>query len=310
MAPTKLARPSGWRRILALPTTMADFDRRGFRTVPAPTRATLEAVAGTFLDGFNAGMAAPGVPDLDVVPPERRGFAVEGAAMAAAMWPGGRRTAALIERYGDRYDYLIHVGTGWAMAKTHRRRLGNRGVEAPLLRWLAYDGMGFCQAFFARHWHSRSTHPQQCPAECAIRFQGLGRSLWFRACGDPAALAAYVSDLPAGHRGDAWSGIGLASVYAGGVPPAVYRNLRERAAGYRAELAQGAAFGAEAWLRSGHLPPHAQAGIPVLTGVSPEEAADWTGRVRRDLDRPGAGSAAYQQWRRGIQRLAGLGVRG
>lgn len=311
MAATDLVRPTGWRRLLALHPRMVDFGRRGFRTEPAATRDVLQDVAGTFLDGFNRELAARDVPDLSGVRPAVRGFAVEGAAMAAALLDtlrpvGGRRLAALTARYGEHYDYLIHVGVGWARAKLRRRGLGGWGSEAPLLRWLGYDGMGFCQAFFAdsRRLRSWSRHPGSCPPECAIRYQGLGRSLWFRACGEPGELAAYVSGLPVAHHGDAWSGIALAAAYAGGVKAATYERIRDAAGASRAAVAQGAAFAAEAWRRSGHLPPHARTGIPVLTGVSPEQAAAWTWQVRRDLDRPGAGADDYQRWRLGVQRLA------
>ena len=63
-------RPAGWRRLLVLRPALVDFARRGFRTGPADTRATLEAAAGAFLDGFNAELAVPahGAPDLSVFP--------------------------------------------------------------------------------------------------------------------------------------------------------------------------------------------------------------------------------------------------
>ncbi|WP_189077605.1 DUF1702 family protein [Mangrovihabitans endophyticus] len=312
MARTTAVRPPGWRRLLVLSPATVDFGRRGFGTEPAATRRTLEAAAGAFLDGYHAQLGTDGAPDLSGIPPHRRGFAAEGAGMAAALLdglrPAGvRRLPTLFAAHGDRYDYLIHVGVGWALAKLHRRGPASRDPGAPLLRWLAYDGMGFCRAFFAaearlRRWAAR--HPRRCAAGCAIRHQGLGRSLWFRACGDPDRLAGHVAAAPVAHYGDLWSGIGLAAAYAAGVPDSAYERLREVAGAHRAELAQGAAFAAEAWLRSGHVPRHAGVAVPVLTGVPTGRAAAWTWQVRRDLDRPGADAADYQRWRLGVQRLA------
>lgn len=73
--------------------------------------------------------------------------------------------------------------------------------------------MGFCQALFAsprqlRRWTRHPAAP--CPATCDIRYQGLGRSLWFRECGDPYWLAHRIAGLPPRHHGDTWSGVALA----------------------------------------------------------------------------------------------------
>jgi hypothetical protein len=292
---------------------MVDFARRGFRTGPAGTRAALEGAAGAFLLGFNAELAMPAsqAPELTHLPEHRRGFAAEGAAMAAALLDmmnpaGGRRLAAVRQRHAARYTYLLHVGSGWAMAKLHRSRLGRLGADEPLLRWLAYDGMGFCQAFFAserqlRGWYA---HRDSCPPTCDIRYQGLGRSLWFRECGTPAALAARIQRLPRRHHADAWSGVALAATYAGGVPEAGYAELRELAGGHGAAIAQGAAFGAGAWQLCGHVPAHAHAAVRALAGATVDEAAQWTRQARHGLAHPGAQAHHFRLWRARIQQRA------
>ncbi|GGQ49122.1 DUF1702 family protein [Couchioplanes azureus] len=311
--PKTAPRRLGWRRPLVLEHSLVDFQVRGFATGPAQTRATLEAAAGSFLDGFNAELAtAPDdAPDLADVPAHRRGLAAEGAAMAATLLDAGRvtgmrRTAALHAAHGGRYAYLLHVGSGWALAKLRRRRLGRIGAGAPLLRWLAYDGKGFCEAFFAtpRALDRWRTHARRCSAVCEIEYQGVGRSLWFRACGNPDRLAVLVATMPARHHGDLWSGIALAGVYAGGVGADTYRRLAERAAEHRAAAAQGAAFGAEAWRLSGCTPGHADVAVPILTGVPPAVAAQWTWTARQGLTGPDRTADDYREWRLRIQRLA------
>ncbi|OJF16225.1 DUF1702 family protein [Couchioplanes caeruleus] len=311
--PKTSSRRLGWRRPLVLKHSLVDFQARGFAGGPAGTRATLEAAATSFLDGFNAELAtAPDdAPDLSGVLPHHRGLAAEGAAMAATLLDAGRitgtrRTAALHAAYGERYAYLLHVGSGWALAKLRRRRLGRIGAEAPLLRWLAYDGKGFCEAFFAtpRALDRWRTHARRCSAVCEIEYQGLGRSLWFRACGDPDRLAALVATMPVHHHADVWSGIALASVYAGGVGADTYQLLAERAADHRAAAAQGAAFGAEAWRLSGFTPDHAATAVPILTGVTPAVAAQWTWTARQGLTGPDHTADDYREWRLRVQRSA------
>jgi hypothetical protein len=311
---TRHREPGGLRRLLALKPSLVDFDRRGFRTTSRSTREVLEAAAGAFLTGYNRELAGPAshAPDLSDLPEHRRGFAAEGAAMAAALLDllnpaGGKRLDSVNRAHRDRHVYLIQVGVGWAMAKLRRRRLGRLGADLPLLSWLAYDGMGFCQAYFAspgrlRRWAGHPTRP--CPATCDIRYQGLGRSLWFHECGDPDGVADFIDILPPRHHGDAWSGAALAASYAGGASPAAYRRLRERSGDQLGALAQGAAFAAEAWRRSGHTPPHARTAVEILAGTDLEDAADWTVRGRRGLDHPGADAGDYRRWRLRIQQEA------
>lgn len=303
---------------MALSSRMVDFAHRGFRTTPETTRQALEAAAQSFLDGYNSELATrpSEAPTFEQLPPARQGFAAEGAAMAAALLdslnPAARRRcrlATLRQAHDERFVYLIQVGTGWALAKLHRAGPLASTMDEPLLRWLAYDGLGFCQGFFASRrrlarWHAH-TRPD-CPATCAIRYQGLGRCLWFRECGDPDRLAAVVARLPERHQGDTWSGVGLAATYAGGVERGAYLRLREVARQYQPSLAQGAAFAAEAWRRCGAQPSHAGPAVETLAGVPLARAAEWTWAAREGLDCPGADATDYLKWRERVQREAAV----
>ncbi|MBU2667264.1 DUF1702 family protein [Actinoplanes bogorensis] len=299
--------------LLRLRPAQVDFARRGFRTEPAAARAGLEGSALAFVDGFNRELATSVAepPDLSGIEPDRRGFAAEGAAMAAGMLDrlrvrtGPGRLGRLFVAYAENYEYLLHVGVGWTMAKL-RTPLPQPVPDAGLTRWLAYDGWGFCRAFFAgpvalARW---SAHRGRCGDICAIRYQGLGRSLWFRDCGRPGPIAERIGRLPAEHRTDVWSGVGLAAVYAGAVDATVYPQLVEAAGPDRPALAQGAAFAAEAHRRGGHLPAHLPGAVRALTGAGVDEAADWTWAARSGLDRHSAGPGDFQTWRRRIQRQA------
>jgi hypothetical protein len=310
-----VARPTGWRRALYLEQSAVDFDVRGFSGTPAATRNVLEDCGSAFLHGFNRELGTPAgtVPDLSGLAAHRRGFGVEGAAMAACLrdqfrpFGSPRRLGALHERYAERYIYLLHVGVGWAMAKLHRSHPPYPRLTGGLLGWLAYDGWGFCRGFFAgsdalRRW---VRHPGACEPVCGIRYQGLGRSLWFRDCGTPERIARRIAGLPTPHAGDLWSGVGLAATYAGGVDPAAYPALRELSGRNWPALAQGAAFGAEAWRRSGHTPAHAVTAVAALAGTDVDQAARWTLTTRTELDRPDATAAGYQLWRFRVQQLAG-----
>ncbi|MET8092252.1 DUF1702 family protein [Micromonospora sp. NPDC005220] len=303
------ARPHGWRRLLHQPDRLADFTVRGFASDPPELRARLETAAGTFLAGFNQGLAAPAgaPPRFDDQPEHLRGFAVEGLAMQAALLdllvPGNRRLPAVLRLHGATHIHLIHVGVGWAMAKLRWPFWARLSGLDPLLRWLALDGWGFSAGFFADADGLRriTAHPRRCSERCAIRYQGVGRSLWFRGTGEPTRVANLVDTLPQWHHGDAWSGVGLAAAYAGGVSPDGLTTLRDRAGAHAGDLGQGVAFAAAAWQRGGWTPPELATTVHALTDVDPRTAADWTREAEAGLRTPATGPAEYQTWRQRIR---------
>ena len=218
----------------------------------------------------------------------------------------GRRLRELLEGAGADYPHLIHVGVGWAFGKLRLRPW--RGLRAgdPLLHWLAWDGFGFYQGFFdsdrvvAEQRVERGLGSRQR----AVRDQGLGRCLWFHECADPEALGLRVAEFPPWRRADLWSGIGLAAVYAGGAEQDELRALVEAADGYRAHLAQGAAFACAARLRARTpLPEHCGVAALALTGAPPQTAAHWTDLAHADLGPDPRTEQHYEGWRAGIRRL-------
>lgn len=303
----------GLRSALRLDPGVTDFRARGFRTDRRPSHDVLRRHADAFVSGYNLTLHADAVPGLHNtlgdLPAQHRGFAYEGAGMGCAVLDlltvsRGRRVGALLEGPGARYAHLIHVGVGWGLAKLRRPSLARLPGLHPLLRWLALDGQGFAAAFFARDpsrvVHQRSSRP--CDARCAIRHQGIGRCLWFVEAADVFALARRVEAASARHRGDLWSGIGLAAAYAGGATDAELRYLAERCEPYGACVAQGAAFAAKAHLLAGPLPPHTQTATTILAGAPPPVAAAWTDRAAGTLE-SSRSADDYQTWRRHTREL-------
>lgn len=298
-----------WRWLFAISPDEAAFDRRGFADGPA--RGHLEAIGRRFVAGYVAaldGHGAERLPErLHDVPPEHRGFYVEGAAMACALLDvvrlGGGRLARLSAGPGRPWVYLVHVGAGFALPRlarfTWRRILAQ--LE-PDLVWLAYDGHGFHDGYFAS---TRAVGARRRPRGLrgyALRAydQGLGRSLWFSGTARAGRIADLVGGFAPERHGDLWSGVGLAAVYAGGADAPTLHALAAAAGAHRGDLMQGAAFAAEAHLRAGVVPPAADAGCRALCGLAAEEAAGIAAAAR-----PAHGEAdepAYELWRRQVRR--------
>ena len=291
------------------------FERRGFRGGNAGARSRLEQVGVAFVAGYRAALEnsnhAALLPKIEAVTPGFRGFAYEGAAMSMALLdrltPWNRsRVAKFLAGPGDPHTYMVHVGAGWLLGRLPV------GVEKfisrfdPLLRWLVVDGYGFHEAFFHfPRYLGGQPAPKRVQGYARRAFdQGFGRCLWFVEGTEAMRIAQTIGTFPRERQGDLWSGIGLSSVYAGEVSAAEIQSLREAAASFAPQLAQGAAFAAKARQRAGNLTLYQDVACGILCGMTSDQAARVTDDALENLPFSGP-EPAYEIWRRRIQeRLA------
>lgn len=299
------------RFFLGVSVDETTFRRRSFWGGDDEARRHLEKIGSTFVQGYHAALREddPGNlgANLEAIEIELRGFAYEGAAMALAIldrltpW-NRRRLAALLAGPGARHAYMVHVGAGWALARLRLPITGPPRDLDPLLGWLAVDGYGFHEGYF--HWRRyRGGQPVSGRVSGAARRvfdQGLGRSLWFVQGADVARIAGAIHSFPADRHADLWSGIGLASAYAGGSPRTALERLREEAGAHWPVLAQGAAFAAKARERAANPALHTEMACRVFGGVSAETASRMTEEALNDV-RGGDADHEFEAWRRRIQ---------
>lgn len=301
------------RKIFAISPGEVSFERRGFRGGDAAVRERLERIGGSVLYGFHAALEADGIESLAAslssAAPEQRGFAYEGAGMGLALLdrltPWNRsRFSRFAAGPAAPYIHMVYAGFGWVMARLpFSIESGLRRLD-PVLCWLAMDGYGFHEGFFhLQEAVDRQAVPRRVRGYGRRAFdQGLGRSLWFVEGTEVQRIAHTIGSFPAARRADLWSGIGLACTYAGGAGAGALRELATAAAPYRAELAQGAAFGTVGRFSAGVVPAHTRAACEALTGRSVEDTARAALEVRTTLpaNHP---EPLYELWRRGIQAI-------
>jgi enediyne biosynthesis protein E3 len=307
-----------------LPPAVVDFAGHRHRRGELTSRLLLQTRAFAFVEGYELRRRAgrTGIhEELARIGPENRGFAYEGAALAAALadlvvpcrarrrdGPGGRdsRLGNLLDGPGSGFVHLIHVGAGWSAAVLPWRVVHRRLSLDPLLRWLALDGGGFARGFFGGpRWIRRlADRPDREDSAQAVLRQGVGRSLWFVECGDVAGIRRQIERFPPGLRPELWAGVGLAVCYAGGCSDRQFEHLQALDGKERAALAQGAAFAAEAGRTAGHIPAHTEVAVAALAGVPAHTAANWA-RDSHDLARGlGPEVDSYRWWQREIRRRA------
>jgi hypothetical protein len=297
-----------FRRPLALDVNDLDLGRRGFAPASPQAQPVLDAAVRSFATGYNAALTQePDELAFTRLDPGLRGFAFEGAAMSTALLDlltgtRGRRLHALHNGAGQHYPHLIHVGVGWAYARMRLRpwtgiRSGHR-----LLRWLAWDGWGFHQAFFrpVPVFSGRVERAARGPV-LPIRDQGVGRALWFYAGAEPDRIAGTIAGFPPDRRADLWAGIGLAAGYTGAQSADVLDRLLETSTNYHEHLAQGSAFAAKAHHLSGGVTPQVAAAVRALTGAEPETAAGWTDDALHAVPDGHVTSHDYEGWRARIR---------
>src|SRR5438270_60489 len=302
------------QRLLKINPREVEFARRGFVCSDPQIQNRLENIGRIFLQGYHAALEDSHqdalVKRLDQVELEQRGFAYEGAAMALALRDGisfrGPAFPRFIAGAGRQHIFMLHVGAGWAYARLPWMR---RCIEAaitrfhPVLRWLVIDGYGFHQGYF--HWRTPSriagSLARLSPDARHVFYQGLGRSLWFSCGADPRGISHTIAKFAPLYHPDAWSGVGLACAYAGGIAADAIAELRREAGENASALAQGAAFAAKARQLAGNPATHTQIACAVLCGVSAEQAAALCDETFAQTDP--LLPCPYQHWQKLLQSL-------
>jgi enediyne biosynthesis protein E2 len=311
------------RRLVMTPAlAKVSFAGRGFPAVPSSGTRRLEAIPQAVICGFEWGIDARDQWEverrLDLIDPEQRGFAYEGATMAFtildAMGPRqGTRTRELLLGPGQRHIFLAYIGMGFAMARLPRvlwkKVLPDLSGSSyyPTMSWLAVDGYGFDRAYFdTRRWVDLQQVPAAYPWDGAPHYflhavdQGIGRALWFIHGGDTVAVAAAVGRFAVHRQPDLWSGVGLAATFAGGASAASMAALREAAADDAPDLAQGSVFAAKARSYAEFVPDHTSTAVQALAGLSVQDAVALADGASVAADAPGT-LPPYERWRGGVR---------
>lgn len=272
-------------------------------------RERLELIVEAFMGGFQAALSGRySRAHSALVERTLHGFWFEGAAMGAVVrdWfrPWKRTDWPRLLKETSDHIYMLHVGAGWAMARLPGNLDTTLSRYDPLLRWLLVDGYGFHETFFhpERVLQGRP-HPRRVSGYAQRAFdQGVGRALWFAGGANVQAIGNALAEFPDRRQPDLWSGIGLASVYAGGVHEADIQWLRHRAGEHLPNLAQGAAFAAKARVRADNLTEHQERSCRILCGLSAVDAAAVTDQALENLPADGP-EPAFEIWRQRIQQI-------
>ncbi len=302
-------------------------DERAFQSslagVPdGPMRRRMEAIARGFSEGFHAALeeprASPLAARLAQGELELQVFAYEGAGLGLALLDAAtpwrrHRLRDFIAGAGSPQAYMLYVGAGWLLGRLPvSQRWFLSGLD-PILRWLAFDGLGFHEAFFHRRRIVERTRAPRRISRSALRSfdAGVGRRLWLIPRPDASYIAPLVAAFPTGRHGDLWTGVGEACAMAGGRDGAAIEEVRRAAGPYAPHLSLGACFAAEARARAGIPSPYTDLACRRLCRMDSADAAAVARVTMEDLP-PDGETPAFEVWRERVRErfrhpaLAGL----
>src|SRR4029077_6993537 len=305
------------RRLLILSPELASFRRRGFAAADRSKQTALELIGRTFIGGYNAAVAG-GIEDVlrhvAAVAHTERGFAAEGATMAAAVIDAVRLRRSLLPTFIDafRHDftYLAHVGAGWSLARVPWRSRQVFAGLAPIHCWLAFEGLGFHDTDFDHRRVLRGWRRKSSGYPARAYDQGVGRALWFVAGGSAADAVNLIAAFREERRRDLWSGLGLAMAYAGPTNGEEVVSAFRSAGTNGIHYAQGIAFACEARAAAGYVPAHTSFAADAVWGADAEILSALVRDRRAQLPPADGDVPRYELWRQAIaadfRRSAGV----
>ncbi|HET6899485.1 MAG TPA: DUF1702 family protein [Vicinamibacteria bacterium] len=287
--------PPRWvrRLVFGAPVRLGMRLHRADRGGGDEVRRHLDGAADALVAGFDMALDDEGAERLAArlagLPDLVRGFAHEGAGAALILLdrylPASRsRFETFLRGPGAPFAVLLHVGAGLALARVSRHiEDDTRGVDAEM-RWMPLDAYGFERAVFASE---RVVSGGEVPPLSAYGRRafdhGLGRGLWFRTATGLERIRRTIAGLAPERHADIWSGVGLATAYAGPNTEASLAALDEAARPHGASVRLGIACAA--YMRSeGRNPsPHTERAARVLCAMPGEQAADEARRIQQHL---------------------------
>ena len=257
-------------------------------------RKRLRLSSNAFINGYNTslevGLSHTLFSELKAFDINLRGFAYEGVGMGLIMIDytsfGGESKFQKFVDQNLNYTSLAHIGAGFAISVLNRNIEKSLAPMDPMQRWWAMDGYGFYNGVFKwKQSVQKQIVPRKVNGYARRAFdRGLGRSIWFLFSADVDRIVEKLQKFPESRRADIWSGIGVASTYAGGVSEETLRNLKAAAGSYTSYVSLGATQAANARYLANNIVEHNNLACSVHCGMSAESAAKMTIEVREQLN--------------------------
>ncbi len=271
------------RFLFGLPLINIENTWKNVPNVETSTRKKLRPPVIAFITGLNTAIEVALsellIGQLEGLNDNCRGFAYEGAGMGLAIIDYSR-DKGMVKKFlrgeGANYPELIHVGLGCATAALKKDLWGKLAEIEPMQRWWIPDGYGFFTGIYK--WEDTVEElivPRQIEGYALRAFdRGLGRRMWFAFSGEVEEVAQAIAKFPQSRQADLWSGIGLASTFAGGVDERVLIRLKELSKSFSSYVALGSTMAAKCRYTAGNIVEYTDFACSILCEMTASEAAE------------------------------------
>jgi enediyne biosynthesis protein E3 len=281
------------RFVFGLPLVNIENTWKNVPSVETSTRQKLRPPVIAFITGFNTALEVSLsellVGQLEGLNDNCRGFGYEGAGMGLAVSDYARNKTLVsnfLQGQGAKYPELIYVGVGCATAALKKDLVKKLPQIEPMQRWWIPDGFGFFTGIY--QWED-SVERQIVPAQVkgyALRAfdRGLGRRMWFALSGESQTVAKAIVKFPESRQADLWSGIGLASTFAGGAERETLVKLKELAGDYASYVALGSTMAAKCRYTADNIVDYTNFACSILCGMTASQAGEIVTKVIEDIN--------------------------
>jgi enediyne biosynthesis protein E3 len=281
------------RFLFGLPLINIENTWKNVPNVETPTRKKLRPPVIAFITGLNTAIEVALsellIGQLEGLNDNCRGFAYEGAGMGLAIIDYSSHKGLVnkfLQGEGANYPELIHVGVGCATAALKKDLPAKLIATEPMQRWWIPDGYGFFTGIYK--WEDTVEQlivPPQIKGYTLRAFdRGLGRRMWFAFSGEVEAVAKAIAQFPVSRQADLWSGIGLASTFAGGVEQTTLVRLKELSGDFSSYVALGSTMAAKCRYAADNIIDYTNFACSILCGITAVEAAEIVTEALEQLD--------------------------
>lgn len=235
---------------------------------------------------------------------EFRAVAYEGAAMAFAeqdLLSANSLTKwnLFYKQSATMYAVQLHVGLGWALAKENKETIPLFNTLNAFMVPRVLDGMGYYDGIFKQRATIKSLKISDRFDISDLKHydQGVGRSIWYIAAGNPTKCNEIINTFPSERQGDLWRGIGIASVYVGGCDEDTYLELKKTAKDYFSSLAAGAALSVKSRVESNSVTNDTELVCKLLLDTTPNKMVETLHTFLKDVS-----ATEYNKWLTAIEQ--------
>jgi len=197
------------------------------------------------------------------------------------------------------YSIPLHVGLGWALAKGNNETIPFFNSLDSFMVPRVLDGMGYYDGIFKQRATIKNLKISDKFVTPLIKHydQGVGRSIWYIAAGNPIKCNEIIDTFPTERKADLWRGIGIASVYVGGCDENTYNALKKIAKEHFSSLAVGAALSVKSRVESNSITNDIELVCKLLLKTTPNEMVETLNKFLQDTE-----ANEYNKWLTAIEQ--------